>query len=126
MAGRYSCRCRKCDARKTLARHPDTYHPGRAPKCACGVRDWRVDPWMMGRNTRAGSCYCPAYHFPHRKGSLFCWFRSDGSDRFPEDADFRDRAHPHRHEPALALAGDAAGAAEGAKVAERDAQDVLF
>lgn len=34
---------------------------------------------------------CAGYHFPHRRGSLYCTYRQDGSRRLPGDADFRDR-----------------------------------
>jgi hypothetical protein len=46
---------------------------------------------MTNRNTTAMRCDCAAYHFPHRRGSLYCWHRADGSDRYPGDADFWDR-----------------------------------
>lgn len=36
-------------------------------------------------------CNCTGYPFFHRKGSLFCWFRADGTDRYPGDPDFCDR-----------------------------------
>lgn len=86
---RYHVRCRRCEARKVLRRHPDQYEI--QPKCGCGHRSYRVDAWMMKRDTRAMACTCAGYWFWHRQGSLFCWKRADGSDRFPGDADFRDR-----------------------------------
>lgn len=62
---RQRCRCRKCDARKTLTKHPDAYV--RQPRCHnCGARDWR--PTVR----RQENCACGGYHFIHRKGSKFC------------------------------------------------------
>jgi hypothetical protein len=88
-----------------LKRHPETYFKwshaklamvSTAPACGCGGRDYRVDRWMNERDTRAMSCDCAGYvHktgrvFPHRKGSLYCWFRNDGTQRMPGDEDFKD------------------------------------
>lgn len=89
-------RCRKCQARRVLARHPDLYD--RPPKCGnCGAQDYRVDGWMNSRNTRAAACTCNGYvvmtrrpPWPHRIGSPYCWHRKDGSVREPGDPDFRD------------------------------------
>lgn len=76
-----------------LRRHPDEYQ--RQPQCdICGKRDFRVDPWMMKRNTRAMACTCSGYWFWHRRGSLFCWHRADGTVRSPGDPDFADRNWP--------------------------------
>src|SRR5580700_9747177 len=90
---RYSCRCQRkvCGARRTLKRHPDSYH--RPPKCGIGAL--RIDKWMMKRDTHAMGCTCPGYSWGlkamHRRGSKFCWYRSDGSDRLPEDVDFQSQ-----------------------------------
>jgi hypothetical protein len=69
----------------------------RLPKCAsCGAADYRVDGWMNRRDTRAMSCDCAGYvHltgriFPHRRGSPYCWFRKNGTQRQPGDDDFKD------------------------------------
>lgn len=91
---RFHCRCRQCDTRKVLAKHPDEFT--RLPKCpkeSCGARDWRTDAWMNGRDTslRGMGCACSGYAFMHRKGSKFCWYRTDGTDRLPGDPDFNDR-----------------------------------
>lgn len=91
---RYHCRCRQCETRKVLAKHPDEFT--RLPKCpkeSCGARDWRTDAWMNQRDTglRGMGCACSGYHFPHRRGSKFCWYRQDGTQRMPGDADFNDR-----------------------------------
>lgn len=91
-------RCRKCRARRVLPRHPERY-AGRLPVCrspGCGSRDYVADKWMNERNTsprgtRAMGCTCAGYWFTHRRGSLFCWYRSDGSDRLPGDPDFKSR-----------------------------------
>jgi hypothetical protein len=64
----------------------------RPPRCSdCGSSSFRIDAWMTKRNTRAMGCTCAGYHFMHRRGSLFCWHRADGSDRYPGDPDFADR-----------------------------------
>ncbi|KVC60522.1 hypothetical protein WI73_04695 [Burkholderia ubonensis] len=83
-------RCSHCTARRCLRRHPDRYE--RLPACRqCGRRRYRVDRWMNRRNTTHTRCDCAGYWFPHRRGSLFCWHRADGSNRYPGDADFADR-----------------------------------
>ncbi|MDT9046451.1 MULTISPECIES: hypothetical protein [Enterobacteriaceae] len=49
---------------------------------------------MNARDTTAMACTCGgsgAYHYPHRRGSPFCWYRADGTDRFPGDPDLK---HP--------------------------------
>ncbi|WP_232446720.1 hypothetical protein [Burkholderia ubonensis] len=46
---------------------------------------------MNRRNTTRVRCDCAGYWFPHRRGSLYCWHRADGSNRYPGDADFADR-----------------------------------
>ncbi|MGX7006188.1 hypothetical protein [Caballeronia sp. KNU42] len=46
---------------------------------------------MNQRDTRKARCFCAGYWFPHRQSSLFCWYRADGTDRFPGDPDFADR-----------------------------------
>lgn len=90
MPRRHHCRCRRCETRRVLARHPDDYT--RLPACrVCGAKDYRVDAWMMKRNTRRMACTCGGYHFWHRIGSLYCHHRADGSVRLPGDADFNDR-----------------------------------
>lgn len=89
---RLHCRCRKCRTRRVLPKHPDEYARGRLPSCeVCGARDYHPDKWMNARDTSKTSCTCAGYWFPHRKGSLFCWYRDDGSDRYPGDSDFMDR-----------------------------------
>ncbi|MEM5325210.1 hypothetical protein VSR34_01180 [Paraburkholderia sp. JHI2823] len=46
---------------------------------------------MNRRNTTRMTCTCAGYWFPHRQGSLFCWSRADGTQRYPGDPDFADR-----------------------------------
>jgi len=46
---------------------------------------------MNRRDTTKTRCDCEGYWFPHRRGSLFCWMRADGSPRYPGDPDFADR-----------------------------------
>ncbi len=75
-------RCRKCEARRALPRHPSQYVL--QPRCrtpGCGARDYRPDKWMNQRNTSdfgkgSQGCACGGYWFKHRKGSLFCCLRT--------------------------------------------------
>lgn len=69
----YPCRCsrRKCQARRTLPKHPDDYK--RPPKCHfCGGRKWRIDKWRK-RNEHGVACHCQGAHYPHRPGSIVCF-----------------------------------------------------
>jgi hypothetical protein len=87
---RFHTRCRKCETRRVLPRHPEKYE--RQPQCrCCGARDFRVDAWMMKRDTRTIACTCSGYWFWHRRGSKYCWHRADGTSRVPGDPDFADR-----------------------------------
>jgi hypothetical protein len=94
VVSRCHVRCRKCEARRVLSKHPDQY--ARLPVCSgCGARSWRADRWMNRRKTGLGisgmGCDCGGYWFRHRKGSLYCWRRADGSERYPGDDDFQER-----------------------------------
>ncbi|HDR8962511.1 TPA: hypothetical protein QDB13_000060 [Burkholderia vietnamiensis] len=90
---RFHCRCRNCETRRVLKKRPDEYV--RQPQCdVCGRRDFRIDSWMQKRNTRLMACTCAGYWFWHRRGSLYCWHRADGSIRSPGDPDFADRNPP--------------------------------
>ncbi|RDU99410.1 hypothetical protein DWV00_08655 [Trinickia dinghuensis] len=83
-------RCRHCMTRRCLKRLPSQYI--RLPACdVCGRRNYRVDRYMNRRDTGKARCDCAGYWFPHRRGSLFCWWRADGSPRYPGDPDFADR-----------------------------------
>ena len=60
---RTNVRCRKCQARKVLTKHPDEYT--RLPKCnTCGNKNYRVVI-----REKQETCNCSGYWFPHRKGS---------------------------------------------------------
>lgn len=95
---RFHVRCRTwaCKARRVLKKHPSQYY--RQPKCeSCGRTGevWRVDRWMQERNTRLLGCTCAGYAWAgymsgamHRRGSLKCWYRADGTQRVPEDEDY--------------------------------------
>lgn len=65
---RWPCRCRKCEARRTLAKHPDEYI--RPPRCACGGT-YRVDKFRKTVEHKRTACYCSAFWWsgPHRRGS---------------------------------------------------------
>jgi hypothetical protein len=103
---RYHCRCRECEARRVLPKKPDEYFKWSVKKCDfvnfvppcknCGAKNYRIDKWMNQRDTRKSKCDCAGYvhmtrrEWPHRIGSLYCWYRKDGAQRMPGDADFRD------------------------------------
>lgn len=67
---RTPCRCRRCDVRKTLPRHPDNYI--RVPKCFCGSDEWRVDYYRIHTEWGVKGCDCQGYEFPHRRGGGWC------------------------------------------------------
>lgn len=79
---------RTCDARKSLARHPNQYE--RQPKCPrCGARNWRVDRYRIRKELpRQEKCYCSGYPqmaangIPHRKGSRQCDHHPLNADRY--------------------------------------------
>lgn len=95
-------RCRKtsCQTRRVLPMAPELMK--RLPKCAgCGGTAYRIDYWMNGRDTKKMACTCNGYvpftrdpsstvWTMHRKGSPYCWYRKDGTQRMPGDADFKD------------------------------------
>ena len=90
----HHCRCRRCATRRALPKPPEQYQI--QPACrTCGARDYRIDRWMMRRDTHAQACTCSGYWFWHRQGSRYCWHRKDGSLRLPTDADFADRHLEH-------------------------------
>ncbi len=56
-----------CDKRRALKHHHTWYI--RKPKCkVCNSELVYVDVWQMKKN-KENTCYCDAYHFPHRPGS---------------------------------------------------------
>lgn len=67
------CRCSRkaCQARKTLAKHPDEYLRKPPPCPMCGGRKWRVDRWRH-RHELGRYCWCNGAHYPHRPGSSVC------------------------------------------------------
>lgn len=68
----HACRCRRCEARRRLPKHPDEYV--RPPRCRnCGARTWRVDRYRDdGREQRGHTCRCEGYSFPHFRGRGYC------------------------------------------------------
>lgn len=86
--------------RRVLPKHPDEYV--RVPKCeGCGGIKYYVSHWMNRRDTKKMSCNCRGYvHHTrnpsttvweiHRRGSKYCWYRKDGTQRMPGDPDFFD------------------------------------
>lgn len=83
------CRCRRCDARKTLRKRLAEYV--RVPACPrCGARDWREDHYRARkeRGRAAPLCRpdhtgCDGYHHVHRRGSGWCMHNASisGEDR---------------------------------------------
>lgn len=90
---RYPCRCRKCGARRTLARRPEEMvnrckcetctelreQDRDAPlHCSCGGT-YRVDWYRRGKEHLKAACYCEGYPWaidnaPHRRGSPECFY----------------------------------------------------
>lgn len=73
----YPCRCRKCQARKTLAQLPEWYTDEQIPKCDCGGT-YRVDNYRKKKEHKLTACYCTGYSWsltngPHRRGSRLCY-----------------------------------------------------
>lgn len=66
------CRCRRCETRRTLSKHPDEYV--RPPKCRnCGSPITYVCADRRSkRDKRNHQCGCSGYHFTHRRGSKWC------------------------------------------------------
>jgi hypothetical protein len=56
---------------------------------------------MNKRDTKTNACFCEGYHFKHRMGSLYCWKRKDGTERFVGDEDFWDRNMSQEEHDAL-------------------------
>lgn len=76
---RYPCRCRRCGARRTLAKHPDEYR--REPKCACSG-SYRVDWYRRSKEHKRAACYCSGYPWSihnagHQLNSPNCYNRVD-------------------------------------------------
>ena len=121
---RFNVRCsrEKCKARAVFAQHPDSYKVPR--KCAkCGGTQFRVIK-NMARETGAIECTCAGYQWgddrtaqrpPHRRGSRYCHFRSNGESRQPGDSDFED---PHNQTSAPSGADEFYELASEAEVAE--------
>ncbi|WP_322037919.1 hypothetical protein [Burkholderia cenocepacia] len=98
MARSYNVRCsrEKCKLRYVFAKHPDDYK--RPRKCAgCKGTKFRIIPNMAADRGKHTLCTCGGYKWgdnytasrpPHRMGSPACWYRADGSQRLPGDADF--------------------------------------
>jgi len=88
----FRCRCRRkaCEARQTLAMHPDDYlRPPRCKSCLspcpCGQRQnhkktdrcgprpgLRVDKYRQRIETKKNVCKCYGYSFPHAYGRGWC------------------------------------------------------
>lgn len=66
----YRCRNSKCRGRRTFKWK---VHLGtrKIPKCGCGRAEWTPDLHRDNVENK-NPCNCCGYHFPHRKGSLWC------------------------------------------------------
>jgi hypothetical protein len=74
------CRCRKCGRRKYLPKSPGEYQI--QPECqTCGARDWRRDAWKNHPARKDQVCEGTCRHYPHRRGSLQCYYLPDGTDK---------------------------------------------
>lgn len=88
---RTSCRCGRCQARHTFSRHPDYFV--RPKRCrVCGHTHFYRDKWMHRRG-RQQKCECGGYHFPHRKGSKFCYEHPHAEFIHTERNNEHSRAH---------------------------------
>ena len=67
---RYNVRCRNCQARRVLHKHPTDYI--HVPKClTCGTCD---KGYLIVKLTKTETCYCAGCHYPHRIRSNVCLF----------------------------------------------------
>lgn len=74
------CRCRGCGRRKYLPKAPGEYL--QQPACeTCGERNWRRDAWKNHPARKEQVCGQPCLHYPHRRGSLKCYYLPDGTDK---------------------------------------------
>lgn len=77
---RLPCRCRKCEARKTVVVRRSRGNAEDqliAERCSvCGSRGFRVDNWRKLNEWHAGGCRCGAYgkDWPHAKGRGKCLY----------------------------------------------------
>ena len=76
----FHTRCRSCDHRQALSKPVEQYT--RQPHCRVCGGVLRPDKWMNERNTKAMTCTCdghgPGYHYPHRRGSVWCYYQPNG------------------------------------------------
>lgn len=66
---RHPCRCKRCGARRTLAKRPEDY--ASKPHCACGGT-YRVDQYRKKVEHKRQGCRCSGFPWDngtHRKGS---------------------------------------------------------
>ncbi|QOV06327.1 hypothetical protein CPT_Maja_107 [Burkholderia phage Maja] len=56
---------------------------------------------MNDRDTGKTRCDCAGYWFPHRRSSIYCQHRKDGSDRLPGHEDFWTRDMSQEEHDAL-------------------------
>ncbi len=92
------CSREKCKRRFTLPKHPDEYVRGW--KCAgCGGTQFR-EIKNRAKESGATECQCGAFVWTgstgryectkHRRGTVGCFFRRNGEERKPGDADYLD------------------------------------
>jgi len=65
----YRCTRRTCRKRVTLKKHKEAYQrPKYCHECKGNIK---FDRWQKAERKKS-KCLCDGYHFPHRKGSLWC------------------------------------------------------
>ena len=82
----YPCRCKVCRSRQTFKKLPWTYR--KEKQCHCGG-EYRVDEYRRNIENKK-PCRCNGYHFPHRKGGVWCVH----SLKEPSEQDVIDRYGP--------------------------------
>lgn len=67
----HRCSRESCKLRVTFSKHWENFiRPKKC--CGCGGTRFRVDKWAM-KASKKNKCNCGGYHFPHRKGSKYCY-----------------------------------------------------
>ena len=86
---RWHCRCKTCNARFVLKKHPEDYK--RKRKCEWCNGELKIDYYRQAKGANEGrkTCYCDGYYFPHRKSSKWCCHYKG----ILTDDDFRERGY---------------------------------
>ncbi len=82
----YRCTHDDCRRRVILARRVEKYF--RKPKChGCGREITGREDRALYRQRARETCTCDGYHFPHRRGSIWC----NHSARRPTEQQYEQR-----------------------------------